>query len=70
MTDKQEFIESIKTNEKTDTPRVYKVPTAEIDFDNYLPPPPLQRPFVLIFPSQEMINIVLLLSPLVFVVPP
>ena len=37
MTDKQEFIESIKTNEKTNTPRVYKVPTAEIDFDNYLP---------------------------------
>ena len=36
MTEKQEFIESLKTNENN-APRVYKDPTAEIDYENYLP---------------------------------
>jgi MoxR-like ATPase len=36
--DKIEYIESLKTtNESTPKDRVYKVPTAQIDFDNYLP---------------------------------
>ena len=38
MSESQQFIESLKvTNENHSLNRVYKVPTAEIEFDSFLP---------------------------------